>query len=645
MRVLRHGDSLIALDAVPPPMESTPQFYSPPKSELLKQIAAAIFGGIALFLIILLIWTLGYQLLYAGRIFPGVSVAGINLSGMSPADASLKLNQELIFPYQGQILLRDGDQIWTASPAELGMVFDASASARSAYQIGRTGGLFSAFGDQLDSRKRGKSANVVIIFDQQVAYAYLQKIALALNRPPVEASLDIQGTEVVSQPGRVGRYLNVDATLIALSAQLQSFRDGEVLMVIDEVHPELVDVSSQADTARAILASPLTLYLGGANEHDPGPWTFDIPAIAEMLVVQKVQTEAGTHIEVMLAPGALSKILVKIAAEVDRTPENARFIFDDTSRQLVVITPSTIGRTVEISTNIAFINESIVQGMHNIELKIATEDPAVKDTMTATELGITELVNAETSYFYGSSAERIQNIKAGSAPFHGVLVAPGETFSMGNILGDISLDNGFAEALIIFGGRTIKGVGGGICQVSTTLFRNVFFAGFPVEERHSHAYRVYYYEQDAGGGSNTNLVGLDATVYFPLVDFKFTNDTPYWLLMETYLDVAGRNLTWKFYSTSDGRTVDWTTTGTQNIVPPPKPLFEENAELKKNEFKQVDWSAEGADVSITRTVYKNGSIYIEDVFNTHYEPWQAVCQYGPETNNPEKKAREQGLCQ
>ncbi len=625
-------------------MERTTQSYSSPKINTVTQIATALFGGIALFIIILIIWTLGYQLVYAGRIFPGISVAGINLSGMSPTEASIKLNEELIFPYQGQILLRDGDRIWTASPAELGMVFDASASASSAYQVGRSGGLFGAFSDQLDSRKQGKSADVVIIFDQQVAYAYLQSIALGLNHPPVEASLDIQGTEVISQPGMVGRYLNVDATLIALSAQLQSFRDGEVLMVVDEVHPEMVDVSSQADTARQILGSPLTLYLGGASELDPGPWVFDIPIVAEMLIVQEVQTAAGTHIEVMLAPNALSEILAEIAAEVDRLPENARFVFDDESRQLVVLTPSTIGRTVDISSSIAFINESILQGIHDIELKVNTEDPAIKDTMTAAELGITELVNAETSYFYGSSAERIQNIQAGAAPFHGILVAPGETFSMGSVLGDISLDNGFAEALIIYGGRTIKGVGGGICQVSTTLFRNVFFSGFPVEERHSHAYRVYYYEQDAGGGRDSNLVGLDATVYFPLVDFKFTNDTPYWLLMETYLDVAGRNLTWKFYSTSDGRSVGWTTTGTQKTVSPPKPVFEENAELAKNEIKQVDWSAEGADVSITRTVYKNGSLYFEDVFNTHYEPWQAVCQYGPDTNNPEKKAKEQGLC-
>ena len=127
---------------------------------------------------------------------------------------------------------------------------------------------------------------------------------------------------------------------------------------------------------------------------------------------------------------------------------------------------------------------------------------------------------------------------------------------MGEGLGDVSLDNGYTEALIIYGNQTIKGVGGGVCQVSTTLFRTAFFAGFPIVERAAHAYRVSYYEQ-AQSSIDPYMAGLDATVYFPLVDMKFVNDTPYWLLMETYVNEGARRITWKFYSTSDGRTVDW----------------------------------------------------------------------------------------
>jgi vancomycin resistance protein YoaR len=214
-----------------------------------------------------------------------------------------------------------------------------------------------------------------------------------------------------------------------------------------------------------------------------------------------------------------------------------------------------------------------------------------------------------------------------------LLVPPGATFSMGSVLGDVSLDNGYAEALIIFGNRTIQGVGGGVCQVSTTLFRAVFFGGFPIVERYPHAYRVSYYELKADGGYDTRLAGLDATVFVPLVDFKFLNDTPHWLLMETYVNETARTLTWKFYSTGDGRSVEWGSGGLQNIEEPPDPVYEENPDLAKGEVKQVDWAVEGADVTITRTVSRDGQVLYEDTITTHYLPWQDVYQYGPGTKN------------
>jgi vancomycin resistance protein YoaR len=182
------------------------------------------------------------------------------------------------------------------------------------------------------------------------------------------------------------------------------------------------------------------------------------------------------------------------------------------------------------------------------------------------------------------------------------------------------------------GGQTIKGVGGGVCQVSTTLFRGVFFAGYPIVERYAHAYRVGYYEQTAKG-HDAKLAGLDATVFVPLVDFKFKNDTPNWLLMETY--VNGYSLTWKFYSTSDGRRVEWSSTGPTNIVPAPAPVYRENPDLKQGEINQVDWAAEGSDVNVSRTVYnKDGSVYFSDDVTTHYEAWQDVYEYGPGTEIP-----------
>jgi vancomycin resistance protein YoaR len=198
--------------------------------------------------------------------------------------------------------------------------------------------------------------------------------------------------------------------------------------------------------------------------------------------------------------------------------------------------------------------------------------------------------------------------------------------------------------MIIYNGRTITGVGGGVCQVSTTLFRTAFFGGYPIVERTPHAYRVYYYEQDAYG-YDRDLAGLDATVYFPLVDFKFTNDRNAWLLMEVYVNKEARRITWKFYSTNDGRSVEWTTSGPQNVIPAPEPVFQMSADLGQDEMNQIDWPADGADVTVVRNVMRGGALFFSDTFRTHYQPWQAICEYGPGTDSWEGLAEELGLCQ
>jgi vancomycin resistance protein YoaR len=609
---------------------------------IFPQIVAAFVSGFTLFVGLILTWTLGYQLFYAGRIFPGVSVAGVNLSGLTPSDAAVKLNQALSYPITGKVLFKDGEKAWVASPAQLGMVFDPSSSASTAYRLGRSGGLFGALRGQIRAAGKGVSVPPVVVFDERVAHQYLTQIAAQVNQPLQEASLSLEGTNVVARPGQVGRELKTEATLIYLTAQLQTFSDGEVPLVIQETQPQALDVSAQAETARQILSQPLSLTIPNAAQGDAGPFIYTPEVLVTMLTVQRVQNGDQADVRVALNPKMLRDLLVPVKDQVDRLPSDAKFIFNDQTRQLDLMQDSRVGRALDVDASILSINEAVGRGEHTAALVINEEQPRVAATSTAQDLGITELMWEETSYFYGSSAARIQNISAAAASYHGVLIAPGEVFSMGQYLGDVSLENGFAEALIIYGGRTIKGVGGGVCQVSTTLFRAAFNAGFPIIERTPHAYRVSYYEQTASGNVDTRLAGLDATVYFPLVDFKFKNDSPYWILMETYM--GGSSLTWKFYSTKDGRSVTWETTGPTNVTSAPPPTFEENPELRKNEMKQVDWSANGADVTVTRTVWRDGGVLYQDTITTHYEPWQAICQYGPDSKNPEKLAEEQNLC-
>jgi vancomycin resistance protein YoaR len=551
----------------------------------------------------------------------------------------------MVYPYTGKILFRDGERIWLASPAELGLVLNSGESVQAAYRIGRSGNLLYRLKTQFNSWRGGMDIPVVILFDQRVAYAFLQKIAAEVDQPETEGNLALDGTQVVASNGQVGRLLNVDMTMSLLIAQMQSFSDGEIPLIIDEIDPLIMEVNNEAETLRNLLASPLILKIPDAQENDPGPWILEPTAIADMVRIERLDSNENSHYSIRFDDSRLMPILDEIITSIQRKSENARFIFNDDTRQLELIKPAIIGRSFNLEATLNDVKKLALQGVHEIPIVINLDPHLVGDDTQAQTLGITELVSIASTYFWGSSEERIQNIQTAASRFHGLLVAPGETFSMGNALGDVSLENGYAEALIIYDNRTIKGVGGGVCQVSTTLFRTVFLGGFPVVERHPHAYRVGYYEQLSSGAHDSKLAGLDATVYVPLVDFKFTNDTPYWLLMETYVNVGARRLTWKFYSTSDGRSVEWNTSGPTDVIAAPEPLFQENPELRVDEIKQVDWSADGAIVNINRTVYKNGQVYFEDNFYTSYSPWQAVCEYGSGLDDPIARAAEKGICQ
>jgi vancomycin resistance protein YoaR len=597
-----------------------------------SQALLALLIGVALLVLLVALLPAIYSRMYDGRIFQGVSVGGVDVSGLSVQQAGVLLTQRLDYPQRGKIVFQEGTNLWTAKPTDLGLSLDTQTTALAAYNLGRTGSPMARLTDQWRAWSSDVNLAPWFVFDKRIAQNYLQGIAKQVDRPIIEATLGISGVEVVVNSGQVGRSLDLSAALTSLDAQLKTMTDGLVSLVVNETPPVILDATTQAELARQILSAPLTLQIPNAEPGDPGPWLFEPAALVQMLTIQRVKTDQGEIYQVGLSTDALRTFLMNIAPPLSRDPQNARFTFNDDTRKLEVIQPSVIGRALDVDSSLAQINQQLLTGQHNVNLVMQTTNPAVPDYATAESLGITELTSEYTSYFYGSDAARIQNIDTAASRFHGLLVAPGETFSMAAVLGDVSLDTGYAEALIIFGDRTIKGVGGGVCQVSTTLFRTVFFGGYQVDERWFHAYRVKYYEQTASGGHDENLAGLDATVFAPQVDFRFTNDSPYWLLMETY--PGNHSLTWKFYSTSDGRTVDWTTSGLRNIVKPPDPLYEENPDLAKDVIKQVDWAVDGADVTVTRTVTRDGSIIHDDTFETHYLPWQAKFQYGPGTEIP-----------
>jgi vancomycin resistance protein YoaR len=238
------------------------------------------------------------------------------------------------------------------------------------------------------------------------------------------------------------------------------------------------------------------------------------------------------------------------------------------------------------------------------------------------QLGIRELVGEGISDFKGSVQGRMRNIEVASARFAGIVVPPGETFSFNAHLGDVVEANGYEDAWVIFGDRTVLGPGGGVCQVSTTLFRAAFWGGYPITERTAHTYRVGWYEQ---GGQP---VGLDATVFAPSVDLKFVNDSPAYLLIQPMVDAKVGTLAFRLYGTRVDRTVMMEGPKIENIVPHGPPVYREDPTLSRGTRKQVDIAHDGADVTIVRIIKRGDQELRRDTFFSHYVPWQAVFLIG-----------------
>ncbi len=566
----------------------------------------------------------GYQIYYDGLIYPGVHVWGVDVSGKTPAEAAAALNGQFTYPQLTTITFRDEQNVWPVSAADLGIHFDVERTVQAAYEVGRHPQLIASLRQQMQAWRQGVVVSPVLVYDQWAAEERLLQVAAAINRPALDATLVTNGTDVLTTPSQIGRQVDTRATLDNLNAMITRLEDGEVQVVVVETQPQIVSAEDAAQTVRTILSSDLEVFVPEASDADPGPWIASREALSQMIVLDRAPAPggAGQVYTVRLNEDQLHAFLDPLSPDLSRQPVNARFVFDDASRQITPIVASVTGRELDVPATIQLINQMAPTAEHHIPLVFTTLDPAVPDTATAAELGITQLVSSSSTYYYGSGEGRRANIATAASKFHGVMVAPGEQFSFNHYLGSVDESTGFEEALIIYNGRTIKGVGGGVCQVSTTAFQTAFYAGFPIEERWPHGYWVGYY--DSGEGK-----GMDATVYEPLVDLKFTNDTPYWLLVETYVDLANSTITWKFYSTKDGRTVSKDGPYVTNTIPHGPPLYEENPELAPGQIKQVDYAVNGFDVVVNRTVYRDGEVLYEDHFFSSYIPWRAIYQVAP----------------
>ena len=578
------------------------------------------FGVAALLATLLAALTI-FEMAYGDRILPGVRVWAADLSGLTMADAERSLAQRFAYLNDPILTLRAFGRTWPVAPSVLGVKVDAAATARAAYRLGRGSSPLRALSAQIDMFANGAQVAPVIALDPDAAETHLTLLAAELNVEPRDASVSLDGLTVVVTPAQDGRALDLAATLAALSRSARALQPATVDLLFVDRPARVTDVSTAAQQLRDLISRPFTLYLENPRPTDSAAsWDMMLEQLASLARVRPAAD--GASLSVTLDRDGLAVGLADLAQQVRIEPANARFVFNDEARELEVIAPSLDGRDLDVDATLAGIEAAIAQGEHRAPIVVRETPAEIKEGVTAGQLGITEnVVNAQT-FFAGSAAARVANITLAASKLHGVIVKPGEVFSFGKHLGDVSLDQGYAEALIIHNGRTVQGVGGGVCQVSTTAFRAAFFGGYPIIERWPHAYRVSWYERGFGPG-------LDATVFVPEVDFKFKNDTPYHLLIETYVNTAAGRLTFKFYSTRDGREVAVSEPVVENVKPHGPDIIEEDPTLPAGEKKQVDYAVDGADVTVKRTVTRGGVVVSEDVVFTRYLPWQAIFKVGP----------------
>ena len=608
----------------------TPPYPPPPRRNplwvwLLRLPLLMLMGG-ALLMLLLGALLLAFQLGMQERILLGMQVDGLPLGGMTRSQAAAALENQHSARLQAVYALSDGERVWQAAAAELGLSLDAAATVERAYHSSHGDTALHDLMRQAELWFTSESSAAVFTFDEAQARDWLARLAAEIDREKQDAYLTVTGMTVETHSGQPGRRLDVEASLRALSAAVLAFDEArEIRLVITETAPLERSTAAAAERIRTALSAPLELTARDSAGQPLGPWTLSPPQIHALLnVTLHHQADGTSHYAVEVSFNAFAEFLEKLAPGLLQPPLDGRFDFDPATAQLTVLSPSAVGRELDVAATIARLEEAVfLRGTRVVPMVFAYQLPRYHDKITAAELGIRELIVEASTYYTTSPRNRRTNIAVGAAKLDGIIIPPGAEFSFNHYLGDIAPENGFVEGSVIFGGSTVAGIGGGICQVSTTVFRAAFAGGFAITERNSHGYRVGYYEL-AGADP-----GLDAAIWQPDSDFRFQNNTPPHLLIETDILSAQDALQFRFYSTPHWRT-EIESAIVRDIVAAPPPRFAAASDLLAGQLRQVDYAADGADVWVYRSVYDPaGELAIRDQIFTHYLPWQAVFEVAP----------------
>lgn len=556
-----------------------------------------------------LFFALIFYLLFLDKIYPGVMAGNLPLGNKTVEEATLLLSSfEENIPNEVSLLSQDKE--WRLSLAEVSFHLRARETANIAYRYGRSGNFINDLLTIVKAFKNGAEIPFDYIIDEKVlvnniAEIFTEVFSVAID-PKIEMTTNINsGKKMVSViPGQEGRELDKDKTLLMIKERLGKFDFSPVDLPIHPINPAFgqAQIDKTKERAERLLDKELSLSF------EDYLWNLKDSELLDFLAYE------GTYSTEKLANYAST-----ISRTIERTPQNAAFNFVD--NKVTLFRPAVDGVELDIDRFI----EAVTEALQNLEkseekikvsIPVKTKSPEVT-TGSVNNLGIKELIGRGYSTFKGSAQERVHNVVLASSKISGALIKPGEVFSFNKTLGDVSGATGFKQAYIIKDGRTVLGDGGGVCQVSSTLFRAALNAGLPIEERWPHSYRVSYYEQGFGPG-------LDATVFDPSYDLKIKNDTPGHILIQAYTDTNNLKLTFDLYGTSDGRVATISKPKIWSETPPPPDFYQDDPTLPAGTVKQVDWKAWGAKVSVDYKVTRGNEVLQQKTFYSNFSPWRAV---------------------
>lgn len=586
------------------------------KHPVLKRIGLVL----SIFIVGLFLLVFSFNIAYSQVIYPNSYIGGINVSGKTLAEAQRIIEDNAAAVADRQVTLSYQDQKIDLTSKDIDLAYDPAQSAESAWSIGRAGAFNKIVSEEIKSLISRNDLPAVFTYNSAVLQDKIAGLAKTIDNPEQETTIVITDLAPAVVLGKSGTELDQTKIQETIQEDLGNFMTNpQISLNMAPANPK-VNVSAAADAlerTNKILAHSIAVK---AKKKDYALDPKDIAGWLQFVPSQNQFTRSWSLV-VQVDPAKINTFLDTVSADVNQPAQNAKFAVAGGKVDTFQIAQT--GYELDRTQATKIISDAILNSQDKIDLPVAVTEPEIKDT--ASTNGIKELVAEGVTSWRGSPKNRIHNLTLGSQNISGTIVEPGQEFSTIKAIGPIDAEHGFLQELVIKNGtQVVPDVGGGLCQVSTTLFRAVLNSGLKVTARTNHSFRVSYYEPP---------VGMDATIYDPLPDFKFINDmkTPI-LIWATSTDTG---LSFQIYGTKDDRVVDISTPVVGDYVSPPAAVYIESANMEPGAIRQTEHATRGATASFKYNVTaKNGDILEDQTFVSKYIPIPDSFLYGPGTQIP-----------